>query len=270
MMVVGYISAIIMGTVLGLMGGGGSILVVPILVYLFHLSPVLATAYSLFIVGLTSIFGVIGYAKKGLVNYKVGIVFSIPALIGVFSARKFIVPALPDEILKISSFSLSKDMAIMGLFALMMLAASISMIKGRKEPEEGVQQKEISESKKILLVSVEGLMVGILTGLVGAGGGFLVIPVLVVLAGLEMKEAVATSLMVISIKSLIGFLGDIGTQEMDWIFLAGFSVFTISGALLGTWVSKFVPGEKLKPAFGWFVLVMGVIILLNTGMATGH
>jgi len=272
---IGFGSAIVMGLVLGLMGGGGSILAVPILVYLFKIPPVLATAYSLFIVGLTSIFGMIGYARKGLVNFKVGISFSIPALIGVFSARKFLVPALPETLFSVGSLSVSKDLGIMILFALMMLAASISMIRSKKaDPDAPVQPRhEVSELKKILLVSAEGLVVGILTGLVGAGGGFLVIPVLVMLAGLEMKTAVATSLVVISIKSLVGFLGDLGPgNDMDWLFLGGFSLFTISGALLGTWVSKFVPSDKLKPAFGWFVLVMGLVILFQSasGMAAGH
>lgn len=273
MEIMGYAAAVLMGAVLGLMGGGGSILAVPILVYLFKVPPVLATAYSLFIVGLTSIFGVMGYIKKGLVNFKVGITFSIPSLIGVFSARKFIVPALPNTLLQVGGVTISKDLGIMILFAVMMLAASVSMIRGSKPKAESDEQApahgQVSEGKKILLVSIEGLVVGLLTGLVGAGGGFLVIPVLVMFAGLEMKMAVATSLIVISIKSLTGFLGDIGTHAIDWLFLGGFSLFTVAGALLGTWVSKFVPGDKLKPAFGWFVLLMGLVILGQSALGMG-
>lgn len=265
MEIIGYFSAILMGAVLGLMGGGGSILAVPILVYIFKIAPVMATAYSLFIVGLTSIFGMIAYIKKGLVDFKIGITFSIPSLIGVFVSRKFIVPALPQNLFSIGGFAISKDMAIMILFAFMMLAASISMIRPAKAIES--EKHEVSPTKKIILVSVEGLIVGLLTGLVGAGGGFLVIPVLVMLAGLEMKTAVATSLVVISMKSLIGFLGDVGAgHTIDWMFLAGFSGFTITGALLGTWLSKFVPSDKLKPAFGWFVLLMGIFILYQSAM----
>ncbi|PIQ23413.1 permease [bacterium (Candidatus Blackallbacteria) CG17_big_fil_post_rev_8_21_14_2_50_48_46] len=266
----GYVAAVFMGGVLGLIGGGGSILTVPILVYLFKTPPVLATAYSLFIVGLTSIFGMAGYIKARLVNFKVGIIFSIPAMIGVFSSRKFIVPAIPKHLFHLGSVDITKDMAIMGLFAIMMVLASFSMIKSKKEKED-TGHGEVSELKKIVMVSAEGLIVGILTGLVGAGGGFLVIPVLVIFAGLDMKEAVATSLLVISIKSLFGFMGDLGgDRQLDWMFLGGFSVFTIVGALLGTWVSKFVSSEKLKPAFGWFVLVMGIFVLLNTGISGGH
>lgn len=272
----GYAAAVLMGGILGLMGGGGSILAVPILVYIFSIPPVVATGYSLFLVGLTSLFGVIGYARKKQVNFKVGIVFSIPALIGVFSARKFVVPALPATLFSIGNFTVSKDLAIMVLFAIMMLAASFSMIRGKKpvdESDKNVKKHEISEGKKVLLIAIEGLVVGLLTGLVGAGGGFLVIPVLVILAGLDMKEAVGTSLIVIAIKSLTGFLGELGgAHAIDWMFLGGFSVFTTIGVFLGGWLSKFVPGNKLKPAFGWFVLIMGLVILYQSaqGVSAAH
>ncbi|MBF2052334.1 MAG: sulfite exporter TauE/SafE family protein [Candidatus Sericytochromatia bacterium] len=268
----GYGAAVLMGAVLGLIGGGGSILTVPILVYLFGIPPVLATAYSLFIVGLTSIFGILPYLRAGQVQVKTGILFSIPAMTGVFVARKFVVPVLPDKLLSLGTFILTKDMALMGLFAVMMVAASFSMIRSRPaaEPTTETDKKQTSALTKTLMIAVEGLVVGLLTGLVGAGGGFLVIPVLVIFAGLEMKAAVATSLLVISVKSLVGFLGDLGVQPMDWLFLGGFSVFTIVGALLGGWASKYVPSDKLKPAFGWFVLLMGMFILLNTGLSSGH
>lgn len=266
MEILGYISALLMGATLGLIGGGGSILTVPILVYLFQIPPVLATAYSLFIVGLTSIFGILGYLKKGLVNFKVGILFSIPSFIGVFTARKFIVPAIPNELLHIGNFTLNKDTAILIFFSIMMIVASISMIKKKKEVEKS-EEKDVSETKRIMFILFEGLVVGILTGIIGAGGGFLVIPVLVMFAKLDMKEAIATSLLIISIKSLFGFLGDLGNgQAINWAFLMGFSVFTIGGALLGSYMSKFVPSEKLKPIFGWFVLVMGTFILIKEGL----
>ena len=150
--IVGYGSAVLMGGVLGLIGGGGSILTVPILVYLFKIPPVLATAYSLFIVGLTSIFGMIGYLKNKWVNFKVGLVFSIPAMIGVFSARKFIVPAIPKQLFSLGSLSVSKDMAIMALFAVMMVLASISMIKTQKA-KNSTKSHDVSETHKILMLS---------------------------------------------------------------------------------------------------------------------
>lgn len=268
--IIGYIAAVLMGGTLGLIGGGGSILTVPILVYLFKVPPVLATAYSLFIVGLTSLFAVMGYIKNKLVNFKVGIIFSIPSFIGVFASRKFIVPAIPQEILHIGNYTLMKDTAILFLFAVMMVAASISMIKKKKENTDE-NKKEISEVKKMAFVSLEGLVVGVLTGLIGAGGGFLVIPVLVMFANLDMKVAVATSLLIITIKSLFGFLGDVsGNNAIDWTFLLGFSVFTVIGSFVGVYASKFIPGEKLKPAFGWFVLVMGIFILIKEGLASAH
>lgn len=262
--ILGYLSAILMGSTLGLIGGGGSILTVPILVYIFKIPPVIATAYSLFIVGLTSLFAVLGYVKQKLVNFKVGVIFSIPAFVGVFSSRKFIVPSIPKELLHLGNYTLTKDTGILFLFALMMVVASISMIKKQKESTK--PKKEISEAQKMAFVSIEGLVVGILTGLIGAGGGFLVIPVLVMFAGMEMKEAVATSLLVIAIKSLFGFLGDLGHSEIDWMFLGSFSIFTIIGAFIGTYFAKFISSEKLKPAFGWFVLVMGIFIILKEGI----
>ncbi len=271
MEVLGYLSAILMGSTLGLIGGGGSILTVPILVYLFKIPPVLATAYSLFIVGLTSFFGMLGYLKSKSINFKVGILFSIPSFVGVFTARRYIVPNLPKEILHIGNYILTKDTAILFLFATIMILASITMIRSKKVDDDKVDKKEVSESKKIMFIILEGFFVGILTGFIGAGGGFLVIPVLVMFAKLEMKEAIATSLLIIGIKSLFGFLGDLGgEQQISWSFLGGFSVFTISGALLGSYLSKFVPSDKLKPIFGWFVLVMGTFILFKEGVSSGH
>lgn len=269
----GYAAAVLMGGTLGLMGGGGSILAVPILVYLFHIPPVVATGYSLFLVGLTSLFGIVGYARKQQVNVKVGLFFSIPALLGVFSARKFVVPALPEILFSIADRSISRDLAMMVLFALMMLVASFSMIRGRQAVKAVPQKHAVSEYRKVLLVITEGLVVGLLTGLVGAGGGFLVIPVLVLLAGLDMKEAVGTSLVVIAIKSLTGFLGELGgAHPIDWMFLGGFSVFTTLGVFVGSWLSTFVSGDKLKPIFGWFVLIMGFVILYQSaqGLSATH
>lgn len=268
----GYIAATLMGSTLGLIGGGGSILTVPILVYLFKIPPVLATAYSLFIVGLASFFGMIGYLKNNLVNFKVGLLFALPSFVGVFTSRRFVVPNLPKELLHIGTYTLTRDTGILFLFSIMMVIASISMIRAKKTPENEIEpKKEISEAKKLTFIILEGLIVGLLTGLIGAGGGFLVIPVLVMFAKLDMKEAIATSLMIIAIKSLFGFLGDLsGNQQIDWMFLFGFSVFTIAGALLGSYFSKFVPSDKLKPIFGWFVLVMGIFILLKEGAFSGH
>jgi uncharacterized membrane protein YfcA len=261
MMILGYFLAVVMGVVLGLLGGGGSILTVPILVYVFSVQVSTATGYSLFIVGVSSVFGFYGYANKRLVDYKVGFIFAVPAFIGVYFSRGYFVPWLPESIFTLNNYEVTKDILILAVFALMMILASISMIRGRKDRDSA---DVIWDSRRYAIIAVEGLVVGVLTGFVGAGGGFLIIPALVILAGLEMKVAVGTSLMIISIKSLIGFIGDIQTNpNMDWTFLFIFTSFSVVGILLGTYLSKKIPSKKLKPIFGWFVLVMGTIILIK-------
>ncbi|HLF53264.1 sulfite exporter TauE/SafE family protein [Flavobacterium sp.] len=255
---IGYFTSILIGVALGLIGGGGSILTVPVLVYLFAVEPVLATAYSLFIVGLTSAVGTVGYFKKGLVNIKTAIVFGIPSIIAVFFTRAVIVPAIPKEVFSVGDFMVTKNLLMMLLFAVIMIAASYSMIKKDKKiiSEEPQQQKF-----NYPLIIIEGAIVGVITGLVGAGGGFLIIPALVILSKLPMKEAVGTSLVIIAAKSLIGFFGEGGENVIDWQFLFTISGFAIVGIFIGTALSKKIDGAKLKPAFGWFVLVMGIYII---------
>jgi len=255
--ILGYVGAILIGLTLGLIGGGGSILTVPILVYLSGVTAVTATAYSLFIVGFSSLVGSFTYMKKGLVSFKTALIFGIPSIIAVYTTRRFIVPAIPDEVFTLGSLLVTKDILLMLIFALLMIFASYSMIKGRKETEE----KEEKQKFNYPLIIIEGAVVGLLTGLVGAGGGFLIIPALVILSKLPMKMAIGTSLLIISVKSLIGFTGDLATREVDWMFLMIFSVLAIAGIFLGSYLSNFIPGKKLKPAFGWFVLIMGVYIL---------
>ncbi|MFZ1750590.1 MAG: sulfite exporter TauE/SafE family protein [Saprospiraceae bacterium] len=260
MEIAGYLSSILIGVALGLIGGGGSILTVPVLVYLFGIDAVLATGYSLFIVGLTSAVGSVSYFKKGLVNIKTAIVFGIPAIIAVFVTRAYIVPAIAQEVFPIGNFMVTKSILMMLLFAILMIAASYSMIKKDKiivEEEEGEQKFNYP------LILIEGTVVGILTGLVGAGGGFLIIPALVVLSKLPMKEAVGTSLVIIAAKSLIGFFGEGGETNIDWMFLFKISGFAIVGIFIGAALSKKIDGAKLKPAFGWFVLVMGIYIIIK-------
>ncbi|MES2577513.1 MAG: sulfite exporter TauE/SafE family protein [Bacteroidota bacterium] len=255
---IGYFTSILIGVALGLIGGGGSILTVPVLVYLFAIEPVLATAYSLFIVGLTSAVGTVGYFKKGLVNIKTAIVFGIPSIIAVFTTRALIVPAIPKEVFSIGEFIVTKNLLMMLLFAVIMIAASYSMIKKDKKI---ITEKSEEQKFNYPLILIEGAIVGVITGLVGAGGGFLIIPALVVLSKLPMKEAVGTSLVIIAAKSLIGFFGEGGENGINWQFLITISTFAIVGIFIGTALSKKINGDKLKPAFGWFVLVMGIYII---------
>lgn len=253
----GYLGALIIGLVLGLIGGGGSILTVPILVYLLAINPVLATAYSLFVVGVSALVGAIRNMAKGLVDFRTAIVFAIPAFIAVYMARKYLVPAIPEQLGTIAGFELTRDIAIMLFFALIMLLASFSMIKDRKKEEES--NAPIKYNYPLILV--EGVLVGLVTGIVGAGGGFLIIPALVLLARLPMKKAVATSLLIIGIKSLIGFIGDVENLEIDWKFLLIFTSLSVIGIFIGIGLNKFIDGKKLKKGFGWFVLLMAVYIL---------
>ncbi|WP_432411306.1 sulfite exporter TauE/SafE family protein [Rasiella sp. SM2506] len=255
--VLGYIGALLIGLVLGLIGGGGSILTVPILVYALALNPVLATAYSLFVVGTTSLVGALKNMKKGMVDFKTAIIFAIPAFIAVYLTRAYLIPAIPNELFEVNGFLVTKNLAIMLFFAIIMLLASVSMIRNKR--------KETAENTPITynypLIIIEGLVVGTITGIVGAGGGFLIIPALVLLAKLPMKKAVATSLFIIAIKSLIGFLGDVQNLEIDWPFLLTFTAISVVGIFIGIWLNKFIDGKKLKKAFGWFVLVMGIYII---------
>lgn len=256
----GFLGAFIIGIILGLIGGGGSILTVPVLVYLLSKDPVIATAYSLFVVGTASMVGAIQNMQKNLVDFKTATIFSIPAFITVYLTRKYVVPAIPDNIFTIAHFEVTKNIGIMLFFALIMILAAFSMIKNKKTTTE-------TESEKIIynypLIIAEGLIVGFLTGIVGAGGGFLIIPALVILAKLPMKKAVATSLLIIAIKSLIGFVGDIQNLEIEWTFLSIFTGFSILGIFIGVWLNKFVNGKKLKKSFGWFVLVMSIYIIFK-------
>jgi hypothetical protein len=328
--IAGYIAAIVVGFTLGLIGGGGSILTVPVLVYLIHIEPVLATAYSLFVVGISSSVGALNYMKKGLLNYKTAFIFAVPSFIAVFLTRKFLVPAIPeqlfsigkldittdvlfiiilivtmlgvslfslnitfrgskkhlkafllvtpaaimvfivrqfiipeipDNLIIIGDFTLTKNVGIMLLFAMVMFLASFSMIKGRKNLDQLEESNDMKYNYPLIVG--EGAIVGTVTGLVGAGGGFLIIPALVLLAGLPMKMAIGTSLLIISVKSLLGFLGDLGNQEIHWVFLLAFTGLSILGIFAGTYTSKFIDGTKLKKLFGWFVLLMAIYIIIN-------
>jgi uncharacterized membrane protein YfcA len=253
----GYFSAVIIGLVLGLLGGGGSILSIPILVYLFHIEPAAAGAYSLFIVGVTSFAGAIPKYKQQLVHLKTGIVFGLPSIISVFLTRSLVVPAIPEEILQVDGFMFTKRMLLLGVFAILMVLASVPMIRGKRDIASN------NKRFRTILVILEGILIGFLTGLVGAGGGFLIIPALVFLTGLHFKTAVGTSLFIISINSMAGFLGDAVHREMNWPLLLSLTALAIIGILIGNNYSKKISGIRLRIAFGWLTLITGIYILIR-------
>ncbi|MCB2380220.1 sulfite exporter TauE/SafE family protein [Hymenobacter sp. BT635] len=260
----GYFAAIFIGLSLGIMGGGGSILTVPVLVYLMGVSPVLSTAYSLFVVGSTSVVGAWGYFRKGLVSLKTALVFLLPSLAAVFAVRKLLMPAIPHELFTVGSLVFTKDLLVLVAFAVLMVVAAVSMIRSKQAEEVLDEELHTKHAFNYPLVLGIGLVVGTLTGFVGAGGGFLIIPALVLGARLPMKLAVGTSLAIIALNSLIGFTGDLSAgTPIAWTFLAGFLAFALGGIVLGTYLARFIPGAKLKPAFGWFTLAMGTFILLR-------
>lgn len=255
--VLGYFAALIVGVVLGLVGGGGSILTVPILVYLLAINPITATAYSLFVVGVSALVGAIRNIQKGLVDMRTALVFSVPALTGVYLARRYVLPAIPEELFSMGDFLVTKEVGIMAFFGVIMLVASFSMI--RNNVAEGDPNQPVQYNYTLIIL--EGLAVGLITGLVGAGGGFLIIPALVLLARLPMKTAVATSLLIIAVKSLIGFLGDVANLNIDWPFLLQFTALSVIGIFIGVYLNKYIDGKKLKRGFGYFVLIMALYII---------
>lgn len=263
MEILGYIASAAIGISLGLIGGGGSILTVPVLVYLFGIEPVVATSYSLFIVGSTALVGAFPKWKTGDVDAKTALIFGLPSIAAVYATRAWLVPAIPQEVFSVGNIIVTKPLLLMVLFAVLMVAASISMIRSKPlaTGEKPTANSQPAAASRYGLILLEGLVVGTLTGLVGAGGGFLIIPALVLFAGLPMKQAVGTSLLIIAMKSLLGFTGDLGHYEMNWPLLLSVTGLAVVGIFIGNALSKRVSGEKLKVGFGWFVLVMGAYIL---------
>jgi len=255
---IGYLAAIVMGVVLGAIGGGGSILTVPILVYLFGQDASVATGYSLLIVGLTASYGAVSYYRQGLIEVKAAITFAIPSIIAVYLTRAFLMPAVPDIIMT-SPFVLEKNLAIMVSFAfLMMLSAYMMLTKDVASVKSG------GAKHNPLLIVLEGGLVGVATGILGAGGGFLIIPALVLLMGMEMKKAVGASLLIISLKSLIGFTGDLQAGiSLDWSLIGKLIAFTILGMWIATRVAGNIESKKLQKGFGIFTLIIAIFILVK-------
>lgn len=254
--IIGYVGALFIGLVLGLTGGGGSILTVPILVYLMSISPVTATAYSLFIVGTTSTFGAIQNYQKNLVDIKNGFIFAIPSFIAVYLTRKFIIPRIPEIIIE-SPVLITKNTFLMLFFAVIMIFGALSVLKKKN------QNTNNEEKRNLILIGIQTFTIGVIIGLVGAGGGFLIIPSLILFTKLPMKKAVGTSLFIIAINSLVGFIGDVNNLKINWLFLLTFSAISVVGIYIGMYLTKYTNEIQLKKIFAYFVLLMAAFILLK-------
>lgn len=256
-----YIASLLIGVSLGLIGGGGSILTVPVLVYLFGISPILSTSYSLFIVGSTSLAGAINNYTKGLVSIKTALFFGISSIATTFLTRKFIVPKIPQHIATFGKMIVTHNILTMLVFAVLMVFAAEAMIRSRHKITKADNDNALKTN--LVKLSFFGIGIGVATGLLGAGGGFLLIPILVLLVRLPMKKAVGTSLLIIALNSLIGFTGDLGQVTIDWALLLKIASFAVAGILIGGAIGKRIEGEILKKAFGWFVLTMGIGIIIK-------
>lgn len=261
MIILGYIAAVLMGMVLGVIGGGGSILTVPILVYLMGVTPDIATGYSLLIVGATAAFGAVRYFKEGLVDVKASILFAVPSIIAVYLTRAFLMPAIPETI-AFQSLTIDKNLGIMVLFAMLMLASAAMMLK--KAYSKSAPATQVIENKQpnVGLIVIEGAVVGVVTGILGAGGGFLIIPALVLILGMPMKNAVGASLFIIALKSLLGFIGDLQTGiQLEMPLLPLMLVATFIGMAVSTKVAGKLDGAALQKFFAFFTLVIAVFIM---------
>ncbi|HLG34032.1 MAG TPA: sulfite exporter TauE/SafE family protein [Bacteroidia bacterium] len=262
MEILGYICATLVGISLGILGSGGSILTVPIMVYLMNVNPVEATGYSLFVVGISSAIGGIKYVRKNLVDVKTALVFAVPSIVCVFITRIFLMPAIPNPVFASETFIVSKELFIMLLFALLMMVVAYNMIRNGnyKEPDE----KEFQPMNYMWLVCI-GFISGLLTGIVGVGGGFIIIPALVLLANVPVRMSVGTSLLIITFNSLSGFVGEVIEQheKIDYQFLLLFSALAVAGIFIGFRAALKKSPSQIRKMFGWFVLVMGIGIFIK-------
>lgn len=253
-MIYALLGAVAIGLVLGLLGSGGSILTVPVLVYLAGQPDKVAIAESLAIVGAIAAVGSIPYARQKLVDWHSVLYFGVPGILGTYggAALSKLIPGAVQ----------------LALFAVVMILAAVLMIRGKKNLE--AKSEAPHQRQPLWLIATEGLIVGVLTGLVGVGGGFLIVPALVLLGGLSMRLAVGTSLLIIAAKSFAGFykytevLADLG-ERVDWTLIGVFAAIGIVGSFIGNALSQRVPQEQLKRGFAVFLVIMGLFILMREG-----
>lgn len=254
---VGYLALICIGVVLSILGGGGSMLSVPILVYLFSLDIVTASSYSLFIVGTTSLLGVWLKQKEQRIDLRSGVIFSASSVIAIFSTRRWLMYQIPEKIMLDDQVLVTKRALILGMFAFLAITASLVILMKKNWPT-----RDHGEQRLAFLLPV-GFATGLVAGFVGVGGGFLILPALLIFARLPFKIAIGTALLVIGFNSLLGFLGDVMTHPIDWSFLLVITGMAAVGMLLGNFYEKKMPAHFLRLSFGWLLLVCAMTILVK-------
>lgn len=257
MEILGYALTIVIGLLVGLFGGGGSILTVPVLVYLFAIPATLSTTYSLALVSITSLLASFSHIANNNLSYKRIFLFGLPSLLSLYVVRAYLVPAIPISF-QLFDFEIEKDIFMMIFFSFLMLIAGFFMIRKRKEMSE----TDNNNYNSISLI-LSGFSEGLVTGIVGAGGGFIIVPVLMIFGKLNLKQAVGNSLFIIGFKSMIGFLGSNDISALNYIFLIKILAIALLGMYFGIQLNKKFNAQQLKPLFGYFVLLMGFVILIK-------
>ena len=258
--IIGYCSSILIGIVLGLVGGGGSILTTPVLIYLFSTDDEVATSYSLFVVGVSALVGILQRLGTPFISIREGLIFAIPSTITAFTMRSLIMPNIPEQ-LHFFSTDIQKNSLIIVVLGLLMIFTAVKMLLTK-------EKERLHKHVPLTLVMAFGIATGILAGFVGAGGGFLIVPALIFM-GLPTKKAIGTSMLVITIQSSIAFLGDfnsdkiMGDNGLNWSLLLTLTALTVAGVLVGGKLSKYVNGATLKKGFGILVLAIGALLVMD-------
>ena len=258
---IAYILALFVGITLGLVGAGGSILTLPILVKIAGIEPKHATTYSLFIVGFTAMIGAINYYRKGLLHVKTAAIFVLPSVTIILLMRRIIMPMLPVDFYEFDNFILKTNTVIIVIFSIVMFFAALNMIRNKRQSNENQDIKDINFNYKAIFF--QGIVIGFLTGLVGAGGGFLILPSLGRFAKLPIRLTIGTSLVIIAVNSFSGFVTDLVAIDfvLEWDFLLIFSAIAGTGIFIGMYISNYINAVQLKKIFGWFVLCMAIYFL---------
>lgn len=257
--IIGYLGAVLVGFVLGLMGGGGALISIPILVYLFHIEVSVATSYSLFLIAITASSGAYHNIRKNLVDYNAALYYGIPSVISVFAVRRWVMPNLPKVIFTIGNFPVSKSLFILVVLVIVMVMAAYKMIVSNDAELDKTEHK-INHFR----LSFFAVLIGSFLGLVGGGGGFLMVPALIYFANVHLKKAVGTALVLVAVNSFIGFLGDLSSHiQIDWALFATFLFFSIGGVFIGHYMVAYTQGNKMKKYFGYFLLVVAAFIVIK-------